>query len=84
MYMSQEFPDAAAISYIAWRINDDAFWFQIGDPKDNVRKSVHNLFKKLTDIYPALKIFTYLLEGLASKNSKTRMGKKRITIYNFS
>eukprot|EP00795_Rhopilema_esculentum_P011233 gene11233-21420_t len=46
---------------------------KIGDPKDNVRKSVHNLFKKLADIYPATKLFTFLMEGLVSKNSKTRM-----------
>ena len=49
-------------------------FYQVGDQMDSVRKSVRNLFKKLTDIYPATKLFTHLLGGLASKKSKTRMG----------
>lgn len=46
---------------------------KIGDPKDNVRKSVRDICKLITSIYPASKMFTYLMEGLASKNSKSRM-----------
>jgi len=63
-YRLSEYEGSAFVPYLI---------LKIGDPKDNVRKSVHNLFKKFTDIYPATKLFTYLLEGLVSKNSKTRM-----------
>lgn len=63
-YKMPEFEGYAFVPYLV---------LKIGDPKDNVRKSVHNLFKQLTSIYPSSKIFTYLMEGLTSKNSKTRM-----------
>ena len=46
----------------------------MGDPKDVVRKMIRNLFKLLTKIYPASKLFNYVMEGITSKNSKTRMG----------
>ena len=47
----------------------------MGDPKDAVRKMIRNLFKLLTKIYPASKLFNYVMEGITSKNSKTRMGR---------
>ncbi|XP_047135598.1 cytoskeleton-associated protein 5 isoform X1 [Hydra vulgaris] len=46
---------------------------KIGDPKDNVRKSVHDLCRLVTNIYPASQMFVYLMQGLESKNSKSRM-----------
>lgn len=36
---------------------------------------IRNLFKLLTKIYPASKLFNYVMEGITSKNSKTRMGR---------
>ncbi|KAK3702253.1 hypothetical protein QZH41_019815, partial [Actinostola sp. cb2023] len=45
---------------------------KVGDPKDVIRKMIRKLFKLLTKIYPASKMFTYVSEGLTSKNSKTR------------
>jgi len=46
---------------------------KIGDPKDNVRKSVRGICKQVVSIYPASKMFTFLMDGLTSKNSKSRM-----------
>ena len=40
-----------------------------------MRKMIRNLFKLLTKIYPASKLFNYVMEGITSKNSKTRMGR---------
>ena len=51
------------------------FRHQIGDPKDNVRKSVREILKQTTKLYPASKVFPYLMEGLQSKNVKSRMGE---------
>ena len=51
------------------------FGLKVGDPKDVVRKMIRNLFKLLTKIYPASKLFNYVMEGITSKNSKTRMGR---------
>lgn len=51
------------------------FILEVGDPKDVVRKMIRNLFKLLTKIYPASKMFNYVMEGITSKNSKTRMGR---------
>ena len=53
---------------------NDYLYQKVGDPKDAIRKMIRNLFKLLTKIYPASKLFNYVMEGLPSKNSKTRMG----------
>ncbi|EDO43210.1 predicted protein [Nematostella vectensis] len=46
---------------------------KVGDPKDVVRKMIRSLFKLITKVYPASKMFNYVSEGISSKNSKTRM-----------
>ena len=48
---------------------------QVGDSKDNVRRDVRNILKLICKVYPASKIFSFLLDGLKSKNSKQRMGE---------
>ena len=60
---------------LAVNTGSDYFCWKVGDPKDAVRKMIRNLFKLLTKIYPASKLFNYVMEGITSKNSKTRMGR---------
>lgn len=43
-----------------------------GDPKDAVRNKVHDILAILRDIYAPSKIFTLLMTGLQSKNSRQR------------
>lgn len=45
---------------------------KVGDSKDNVRRDVRNIFKLICKVYPASKMFVFLLDGLKSKNSKQR------------
>ncbi|XP_076471814.1 cytoskeleton-associated protein 5-like isoform X2 [Babylonia areolata] len=45
---------------------------KVGDSKDNVRRDVRNIFKLICKVYPASKLFVFLLDGLKSKNSKQR------------
>nr|XP_058951305.1 cytoskeleton-associated protein 5-like isoform X2 [Pocillopora verrucosa] len=63
-YQMLEFEASSFIPYLVQKV---------GDPKDAIRKMIRNLFKLLTKIYPASKLFNYVMEGLPSKNSKTRM-----------
>lgn len=56
-----------AIAFIPYLI------IKVGENKDNVRRDVRNIFKLICKVYPASKMFTYLLDGLKSKNSKQRM-----------
>ncbi|XP_052066786.1 cytoskeleton-associated protein 5-like [Mytilus californianus] len=46
---------------------------KVGENKDNVRREVRSIFKLICKVYPASKMFTYLIDGLKSKNSKQRM-----------
>ena len=50
---------------------------QVGDAKDNVRKDVRGIIKILYKLYPVSKMFTFLMDGIKSKNAKQRMGKDR-------
>ncbi|XP_044007897.1 protein mini spindles isoform X2 [Aphidius gifuensis] len=45
---------------------------KIGDPKDAVRNGVRALFKQIASVYPVSKLFTYVMEGLKSKNARQR------------
>ena len=45
---------------------------KVGDPKDNVRKDIRSLFKQICKVYPASKMFNQIIEGLKSKNTKTK------------
>jgi cytoskeleton-associated protein 5 len=50
------------------------FRYQVGDPKDAVKNSVHGIFKTLWRIYPASKLFPYAMEGIKTKNARQRTG----------
>jgi cytoskeleton-associated protein 5 len=45
---------------------------KVGDPKDPVRKAVRALCRDICSIYPPGKLFTYVLDGLKSKNARQR------------
>ncbi|XP_062581374.1 cytoskeleton-associated protein 5-A-like [Saccostrea cucullata] len=46
---------------------------KVGDAKDNVRKDVRGIIKILYKLYPVSKMFTFLMDGIKSKNAKQRM-----------
>ncbi|NXS97526.1 CKAP5 protein, partial [Jacana jacana] len=45
---------------------------KVGEPKDVIRKDVRAILNKMCLIYPASKMFTFIMEGTKSKNSKQR------------
>ncbi|XP_015926242.1 cytoskeleton-associated protein 5 [Parasteatoda tepidariorum] len=45
---------------------------KIGDSKDTVRKGVREIIKSITKIYPYSKLFSYIMQGLSSKNARQR------------
>ncbi|XP_013397900.1 cytoskeleton-associated protein 5-like, partial [Lingula anatina] len=45
---------------------------KVGDKNENIRRGVRNIFKLICKIYPASKMFSFILDGLKSKNSKQR------------
>ncbi|XP_034734169.1 cytoskeleton-associated protein 5 isoform X3 [Etheostoma cragini] len=45
---------------------------KVGEPKDVVRKDVRAILAMLCKVYPASKVFPFLMDGTKSKNSKQR------------
>ncbi|KAJ8966867.1 hypothetical protein NQ314_003261 [Rhamnusium bicolor] len=45
---------------------------KIGDPKDSVRNGVKALLNLISRVYPVSKLFTYVMEGVKSKNARQR------------
>uniref|UniRef100_A0A8C4UDV0 Cytoskeleton associated protein 5 n=1 Tax=Falco tinnunculus TaxID=100819 RepID=A0A8C4UDV0_FALTI len=45
---------------------------KVGEPKDVIRKDVRAILNRMCLIYPASKMFTFVMEGTKSKNSKQR------------
>lgn len=45
---------------------------KLGESKENVRVNVHEILKRVSTIYSSQKVFTYLIEGLRSKNARQR------------
>ncbi|XP_067850163.1 cytoskeleton-associated protein 5 isoform X2 [Heptranchias perlo] len=46
---------------------------KIGEPKDLIRKDVRAILNMMCKVYPASKMFNFVMEGLKSKNSKQRV-----------
>ncbi|XP_065181655.1 cytoskeleton-associated protein 5-A-like isoform X1 [Sycon ciliatum] len=46
---------------------------KVGDAKDPVRKAVRGLFHLVCDVYPASKMYVYIVDGTQSKNSRQRI-----------
>ncbi|XP_023239725.1 cytoskeleton-associated protein 5-like [Centruroides sculpturatus] len=55
-----------AVSFVPYLI------LKMGDPKDTVRKGVREILKLMCQIYPSSKIFSYIMQGLSTKNSRQR------------
>lgn len=51
---------------------------QVGEPKDVIRKDVRAILNRMCLVYPASKMFPFIMEGTKSKNSKQRAGKATI------
>lgn len=62
-FMMHESEAAAFIPYLI---------LKVGDPKDTVRNNVRTLFKQIGAVYSVSKLFTYVMEGLKSKNARQR------------
>ncbi|XP_071665230.1 cytoskeleton-associated protein 5 isoform X1 [Patagioenas fasciata] len=45
---------------------------KVGEPKDVIRRDVRAILNRMCLIYPASKMFTFIMEGTKSKNSKQR------------
>ncbi|KAJ6636203.1 Protein mini spindles [Pseudolycoriella hygida] len=45
---------------------------KIGDPKDAVRNGVRGIFRQICVVYPFTKVFSFIMEGLKSKNARQR------------
>ncbi|XP_066503384.1 cytoskeleton-associated protein 5-A-like isoform X2 [Hoplias malabaricus] len=45
---------------------------KVGEPKDVVRKDVRSIISVLRRVYPASRVFPFLMDGTKSKNSKQR------------
>ncbi|XP_056382427.1 LOW QUALITY PROTEIN: cytoskeleton-associated protein 5 [Hyla sarda] len=67
--LSQEeyhFTELEANSFIPYLL------LKVGEPKDIVRKDVRAILNKMCQVYPASKMFNFVMEGIKSKNSKQR------------
>jgi cytoskeleton-associated protein 5 len=46
---------------------------KMGDPKETMRIKMRSIAKQIGRVYPVSKLFVYLMKGLDSKNSRTRV-----------
>ncbi|TPX36658.1 hypothetical protein SmJEL517_g01345 [Synchytrium microbalum] len=58
--------DYEAASFMPFFIN------KVGDPKEAMRVRIRNSMRQICRIYPASKMFSYLMKGLESKNVRVR------------
>lgn len=58
--------DFEAASFLPYLI------IKAGDPKDTVRKGVHDILRRIYRVFPGFKVFNYLMHGLSSKNARQR------------
>merc|ERR1719195_2478662 len=58
--------DIEATSFIPYLVQ------KIGDPKDQIRASCKSILKLMCKLYPASKLFTYIMTGIGTKNAKQR------------
>eukprot|EP00698_Gefionella_okellyi_P019769 TRINITY_DN610_c0_g2_i2.p1 TRINITY_DN610_c0_g2~~TRINITY_DN610_c0_g2_i2.p1 ORF type:complete len:1667 (+),score=555.77 TRINITY_DN610_c0_g2_i2:217-5001(+) len=58
--------DYEASAFVPFLVN------QIGNNQEKVRDTVHELFKTLAFIFPISKLIPFMLDGLKSKNARTR------------
>ena len=58
--------DIEATSFIPYLVQ------KIGDPKDQIRASCKSILKLMCKLYPASKLFTFIMTGIGTKNAKQR------------
>jgi cytoskeleton-associated protein 5 len=75
-YLGQVFQLLSEDEYVMADIEASAFvpylLLKIGDPKDTVRASVHHIVQILVHVYSPQRVFSYVMEGLKSKNARQR------------
>ncbi|XP_065221041.1 protein mini spindles isoform X2 [Planococcus citri] len=60
--------EAEAASFLPYLV------LKAGDPKDTVRNNVKDIFDAIGSVYPISKLFTYVMDGIKSKNARQRTG----------
>uniref|UniRef100_A0A8C7D3Y7 Cytoskeleton associated protein 5 n=1 Tax=Oncorhynchus kisutch TaxID=8019 RepID=A0A8C7D3Y7_ONCKI len=85
-YLKQLFPTLSRENYHLNEYEASSFIpyliLKVGESKDVVRKDVRAILTMLCKVYPASKVFPFLMDGTKSKNSKQRAGKKEILLAN--
>ncbi|XP_064481485.1 cytoskeleton-associated protein 5-like isoform X2 [Ornithodoros turicata] len=75
-YLQALFGALAEAEYRMYDIEASSFLpyliLKTGDSKDTVRKGVHEILRRVCNVYPASKLFVYLMQGVASKNARQR------------
>uniref|UniRef100_A0A8C7D0U7 Cytoskeleton associated protein 5 n=1 Tax=Oncorhynchus kisutch TaxID=8019 RepID=A0A8C7D0U7_ONCKI len=83
-YLKQLFPTLSRENYHLNEYEASSFIpyliLKVGESKDVVRKDVRAILTMLCKVYPASKVFPFLMDGTKSKNSKQRAGKKEILV----
>lgn len=68
-------PASAETFIVKGWVSEFPVCLQVGESKDVVRKDVRAILTMLCKVYPASKLFPFLMEGTKSKNSKQRAGE---------
>lgn len=75
-YLSQVFRLLSEAGYQMPDVEANAFipflMMKIGDPKENVKTSVHNILRQVTLVHSPHRVFTFIMEGIKSKNARQR------------
>ncbi|KRG01671.1 protein mini spindles isoform X3 [Drosophila mojavensis] len=75
-YLAQVFQMLVEMEYMMAENEGSSFvphlLLKIGDPKDAVRNGVRRVLRQINLLYPFTKVFSYVMEGLKSKNARQR------------
>ncbi|XP_017847656.1 protein mini spindles isoform X3 [Drosophila busckii] len=75
-YLGQVFQMLVGIEYMMAENEGSSFvphlLLKIGDPKDTVRNGVRRVLRQINLLYPFTKVFSYVMDGLKSKNARQR------------
>ncbi|XP_030375807.1 protein mini spindles isoform X2 [Scaptodrosophila lebanonensis] len=75
-YLVQVFQMLVEVEYILAENEGSSFvphlLLKIGDSKDAVRNGVRRVLRQIILVYPFTKVFSYVMEGLKSKNARQR------------
>ncbi|KRF82972.1 protein mini spindles isoform X3 [Drosophila virilis] len=75
-YVAQVFQVLVEMEYMMAENEGSSFvphlLLKIGDPKDAVRNGVRRVLRQINLLYPFTKVFSYVMDGLKSKNARQR------------